>query len=47
MAGDGVGRFLYRIWYAPEVGRYVKVQHESWLSNGSVSSNEVIELAGR
>jgi serine protease Do len=47
IAGDGVGRFVYRIWYAPEVGRYIKAQHESWLMNGSASSNEVVELFGR
>ena len=37
-------RFNYRIWYAPEVRRYVKLQHETWGFNGQWSGEELVEL---
>jgi hypothetical protein len=37
-------RFRYRAWYAPEVRRYVKLQHETWSLNGQWSGEQVIEL---
>lgn len=37
-------RFRYRAWYAPEVRRYVKLQHETWSLNGQWSGEQVVEL---
>lgn len=38
-------RFLYKAWYAPEVRRYVKVQHQAWSSSGALYSSDLVELA--
>ncbi len=37
-------RFLYKAWYAPEVRRYVKIQHQAWSSNGTLYSSDMVEL---
>jgi len=37
-------RFRYRAWYAPEVRRYVKLQHETWSLSGAWSGEQVVEL---
>lgn len=37
-------RFLYKAWYAPEVRRYVRVQHQAWSSNGTLYSSDMVEL---
>jgi hypothetical protein len=38
-------RFFYKAWYVPEVRRYVKVQHQSWSSNGALYASDLVELA--
>ena len=37
-------RFRYRAWYAPEVRRYVKLQHETWQLNGQWSGEQELQL---
>jgi hypothetical protein len=37
-------RFLFRAWYAPEVRRYVRLQHETWSLNGTWSGEQLVEL---
>lgn len=36
-------QFLVRVWYAPEVGRYVKLERMEWLIRGQ-ASHDVVEL---
>lgn len=43
IGADKLQRFVYRIWYAPDVGRYVRIHHESW-SPAGLNSSETIEL---
>lgn len=38
------GRFRFRAWYAPEVQRYVKLQHETWTLGGAPSGEQLVEL---
>lgn len=37
-------RFQFKAWYAPEVRRYVKLQHETWGMRGDWSGEQLIEL---
>jgi hypothetical protein len=39
-----VARFQYTAWYAPEVNRYVMVQHQTWNASGSLIGDEVVTL---
>lgn len=39
-----VARFRYTAWYAPEIGRYVKVHHRQWNPSGALTSDEVVQL---
>jgi hypothetical protein len=46
-AGSAAGttsRFEYIAWYAPEVHRYVRVQHKTWNPNDSLIGDEVVQL---
>ena len=48
MRGES-GRFRVVVWYAPEVKRFIRLEHESWASNmsmqgGDLMSHEVVEL---
>lgn len=36
--------FSVRIWYAPEVKRYVKLEHKTWLAGPKPYGDEVVEL---
>jgi hypothetical protein len=38
------GRFLFRAWYAPQVQRYVKLQHETWSLSGARFGEQLVEL---
>lgn len=40
----GVTRFRYTAWYVPEVGRYVKAQHEQWNASGAQIADESVQL---
>lgn len=42
--GTGVGRFLYTLWYAPEVRRYVKIRLQTWNTSDATISDESVEL---
>lgn len=37
---------LYRVsaWYAPEAGRYVRLEHQQWLNANSLYAHELLEL---
>jgi serine protease Do len=37
---------IYRVsaWYAPEMGRYVKLEHQQWLNPNYIYAHEVVEL---
>jgi hypothetical protein len=37
-------RFHYTAWYAPEVNRYVRVQHQTWNAGGHLIGDEVVQL---
>ena len=37
-------RFQFKIWYAPEMRRYVKLQHETWALRGEWSGEQTVEL---
>lgn len=37
-------RFLYQAWYAPEVRRYVKIQHQSWTQRAEIYASDLVEL---
>ena len=39
-----VTRFRHTTWYAPEIGRYVKVHHQQWDGGGALTSDEVVQL---
>jgi hypothetical protein len=39
-----VYRFSIIVWYAPEVKRYVKLEHKTWLSEKRQYGDEVVEL---
>jgi len=39
-----VFRFSVRIWYAPEVKRYVKLEHKTWVAKQRLYGDEVVEL---
>lgn len=39
-----VARFNYTAWYAPDVGRYVMVRHQTWNRRGEQIGDEVVEL---
>lgn len=39
-----VQRFEVRVWYAPEVKRYVRLEHRSWLSSRRSYAYDVVEL---
>ena len=36
--------FAVRVWYAPEVKRYVKLEHKTWLSEKRQYGDEVVEM---
>lgn len=36
--------FSIRVWYAPEVKRYVKLEHKTWSGQGDANSDELVEL---
>lgn len=36
--------FDYSVWYAPDVGRYVRVQHRVWNRSFAAIADEVVEL---
>jgi hypothetical protein len=38
------GRFRFRAWYAPQVQRYVKLQHETWSLVGAPFGEQLVEL---
>ena len=38
-----IKRFLLRVWYAPEVKRYVRLEHKEWLTS-TQNSHIVVEL---
>lgn len=40
----GVGRFLYTLWYAPDVRRYVKIRLQTWSVGAALISDESVEL---
>lgn len=40
------GRFLLRAWYAPQVRRYVRLQHETWPLSGAPPGVQLVELIG-
>ena len=42
--GWDIAKFSFRVWFAPEIGRYVKVEHETWLRGGRITTNEAVEL---
>ena len=44
LASDNTGRFVYRVWYSPNIRRYVKIQHESWSIGGRAFGSETVEL---
>ena len=37
-------RFQFKTWYAPEVRRYVRLQHETWALRGDWSGEQTVEL---
>jgi S1-C subfamily serine protease len=37
-------RFEYEAWYAPEVGRYVQIRHQTWGRSGRHLSDEWVQL---
>jgi hypothetical protein len=37
-------RFEYEAWYAPEVGRYVQIHHQTWGRSGRHLSDEWVQL---
>ena len=39
-----VQRFEIRIWYAPEVRRYVRLEHKTWLSGRRPDGDDIVEL---
>jgi hypothetical protein len=43
-ANTYVSRFQLTIWYAPEVKRYVRVDHRTWNSTSALSADEIVEL---
>lgn len=40
------GRFQLRAWYAPQVRRYVRLQHEVWSAAGDTFGVQLVELTG-
>jgi hypothetical protein len=38
------GRFQLRAWYAPQVRRYVRLQHETWSLSGNPFGVQLVEL---
>jgi hypothetical protein len=40
------GRFQLRAWYAPQVRRYVRLQHETWSLSGNPFGVQLVELIG-
>jgi hypothetical protein len=43
-AATYVTRFQITIWYAPEVKRYVRLDHRTWNSSSALSADEIVEL---
>jgi len=43
-SGWVITKFSFRVWYAPEVGRYVKLEHQTWRPDGRVITNEEVDL---
>lgn len=43
-APRGIQRFVYTVWYAPEVGRYVQSRHQFFNRRGEGSGDEWVEL---
>lgn len=43
-ANDRPVRFEYEAWYAPEVGRYVQLHHQTWGRSGRHLSDEWVQL---
>jgi hypothetical protein len=37
----GATRFAYTAWYSPDVGRYVRMRHQSWSPNGPIGDDHV------
>ena len=37
-------RFEYAIWYAPDLGRYVRLEHRSWSAFNNPLTDERVEL---
>jgi len=40
----GIQRFVYTVWYAPNVGRYVQSRHQFFNRRGEGSGDEWVEL---
>lgn len=41
-----IQKFWFRVWYAPEAKRYVKLEHRNWVGiDDRLNTDEVIELA--
>ena len=41
---SNTGRFVYRLWYSPEVRRYVRIQHETWSMSDKPYGSEIVVL---
>ena len=39
-----ISRFSVEVWYAPDVNRYVRLEHKEWLPS-RLASHTVVELA--
>jgi hypothetical protein len=43
-AATYVTRFQLTVWYAPEVKRYVRLDHRTWNGSSALSADEIVEL---
>lgn len=41
---DTVSKFAINVWYAPDVRRYVRLEHREWSMSGAPSGNNLVEL---
>jgi hypothetical protein len=39
-----LARFQVTMWYAPEVKRYVRIEHRAWNGGSTLAADEVVEL---
>jgi hypothetical protein len=39
-----ITKFSFRVWYAPQVGRYVKYEHQTWRGDGRKVTDEAVKL---